>query len=241
MGRIVLCLLLTGCADKPSVEQLKQDMKTLSERIAKLEAQAASHAMLPEKKEQPEKQKGTEKDDASIEGNAALIAAMDRKLSGIPSSVGLKFDDLLDEHGRIRDLKFVAATIKEKIGKRGGGDEGEWRLLSTWLGVQATAAIMNGTAMGSSGEEIIPADRALAAMEQYLLSENAGIVASNLGFKLSESIGTDGHLKNPRAMCTRIHNWHMKRGEQGHSMLLESYGRFVGSEIWTGALCQAGK
>jgi hypothetical protein len=208
MRQALLALILAGCADKGTVEELRRDNAMLAERVKKLEAQSSATRTNADKVDsvaKPEKA-------ASSSGDDAFISAVDRKIGGIGREVGMKLDAILDEHGRIRDAKALAERLKEKIIKQNGGEESAWRGLTGWLGIPATAAIMNGTVtVTNSGEEVVRPERALAAMEQDLLSNNPGIVAANLGFKLSESIGGDGHLKDSRAICTRIRDWAMPR------------------------------
>jgi hypothetical protein len=97
---------------------------------------------------------------------------------------------------------------------------------------------MNDTPSGASGEDVLYTDRVLASMEEDLLSTHPGTAAMNLGLKLSELIDSNGHLKDPRAVCSRIHDWYTKRGGQMRGMIMQEYGRRTGTEIWTGALCK---
>jgi hypothetical protein len=134
MRYLLIAILVAGCADKASVESLRRENLELKERVAKLEAATAKPS--PDAKPAAAPKKDDVPEATAITGSAALVAAIDRHIEGFDRSTGLKYDEMLDEHGRIRDLKSVASTVKAKFASRGA--EGEWRLLAEWLGIPAT-------------------------------------------------------------------------------------------------------
>jgi hypothetical protein len=236
MRYALMLVSLGGCADKGSVDDLRRENAALKLRVEKLESQLGSNSS-PATGDRPAQAKHQ---DSTNEMATTVLSAVDRHIGDLHRE-GLKYEAFLDEHGGIRDLGLVATKLRERVVEQNGSEEGAWRGLSNWLGLRAAAAIMSGKVTGSSGEDRPDAKTHLAAMEQDLLGENPAIVASNLGFKLSESIDERGHLRDPSAICRRIRDWHFKRGENGHGALLSSYGRVVGTEIWTGWLCDQPK
>lgn len=232
MRYIAMLVCVVGCADKAALDAVKQENAALRSRVEKLEAQL-TELTKPAAKEKPSP--------SEFDPPTALLRTIDHYIGEFDRDVGMSYEQFLDDHGRVADLGLIATKLRDKLTKA-NGEEGAWRILSNWMGLPLAVAIMKGKIKDGHSVEDPPDRKAhLARMEELLLSDKPGNTAINLGFKLTEELDDDGHLRDPAAMCHRIAKWYKNKGSYAHGALLTQFGRTVGSEIWSGWLCDETK